>query len=795
MRLYKKLLYLFAASAMLASCSSDDTDSGNGGPANVQKLETPKNGLSVSMLLLDPAEFEGLRFEWQPAAGNVTYELAFDKSGGNFSAPVASFETAENNYTLQLEEIEALFNDNVDEAGETAALDWRVYTLTETGRTPSDETRTLTLTTRAEVVVETLIAPEKDVVLNLKQLTGDVDFKWSKPVWLGDDKLISYTLVIDEADADFSEPLLSIEVNPTTEAAAATQTTVTKEKLTELYNASEAAATEDPYYLQWAVYAKIDQNVKISEEIRTFSIIPQKKIGAFAEGDTLYISIPESSEDGQKASFINEGYYRTDNNSWHDRLDGWDDFPYYEIFTRLEAGEKYGFYTLSDDNEKIHFFKATSADGFVETESEAESYTTVDDTAIYRIRFKADGTNNKKIDIRKVEYINLRFAWGAYDNTNNYTDATLNYAGKGLWTLSSYHIVLRDMGSYKEDRYRFVMKLDGIDQVQGLSKNNEGLVTGERPEESEDSSYWHLQLSYTGWDFWVFKYPAWLCDDSNLGKWAADVNLYMNADKGHYTHEFVNPVEVKSFADGDALYIDGTGTEAGQQMAYITEDSYNPGIDDNSGGEADAFKDEDYKYEIFTKIEGGSKFYFRSEFSDALYTLTDNGSKVTKIESADAAEAPVSETGIYRIRFNIATGSAYVASVDKVAHFYSWTREETEMTYEGKGVWLVEDLHIELQETGWSWDPFDSRYKFTVVINGVQQYYGRMDSNGDRPDASTAASYWYVQPGVGDQWATAFKYPDELCDGNDLDRWYTDLRLYMNVEKGHYTHEFFDAHE
>ena len=221
MRLYKKLLYLFAASAMLASCSSDDTDSGNGGPANVQKLETPKNGLSVSMLLLDPDEFEGLRFEWQPATGDVTYELAFDKNGGSFSAPVASFETTENNYTLQLEEIQALFDENVDEAGETAVLDWRVYTITDTGRTPSNETRTLTLTTRAEVVVETLIAPENDAVLNLKELTEDVDFSWSEPVWLGDEKQISYTLVIDQADADFSEPLLSIDVNPTAEAAAA----------------------------------------------------------------------------------------------------------------------------------------------------------------------------------------------------------------------------------------------------------------------------------------------------------------------------------------------------------------------------------------------------------------------------------------------------------------------------------------------------------------------------------------------------------------------------------------------
>lgn len=523
MRLYKKLLYLFAASAMLASCSSDDTDSGNGGPANVQKLETPKNGLSVSMLLLDPDEFEGLRFEWQPATGDVTYELAFDKNGGSFSAPVASFETTENNYTLQLEEIQTLFDENVDEAGETAVLDWRVYTITDTGRTPSNETRTLTLTTRAEVVVETLIAPENDAVLNLKELTEDVDFSWSEPVWLGDEKQISYTLVIDQADADFSEPLLSIDVNPASEAAAATQATVTQAQLAELYNASEAAATEDPYYLQWAVYAKIDQNVKISEEIRTFSIIPQVKL-------------PE-------------------------------------------------------------------------------------------------------------------------------------------------------------------------------------------------------------------------------------------------------------FADGDPLYIEGEGTEAGQKMSYITADSYNLAI--GQAGEVDAFKDQDYKYEIFTRIEGGSKFLFRSQPSNTIYTLSADGTQVQAIETEDQAEAPISETGIYRIRFNIATGNAYIASIDKVTHFHCWTKKETEMTYEGKGVWVVNDLVLNIDRGG----GVDERYKFKFIIDGEQQYYGRMDSNGERPNASTAASYRYVQPAVGDQWATSFKYPDEWYDENDPDRWRADLRLYMNVEKGHYTHEFTNAHE
>ena len=114
------------------------------------------------------------------------------------------------------------------------------------------------------------------------------------------------------------------------------------------------------------------------------------------------------------------------------------------------------------------------------------------------------------------------------------------------------------------------------------------------------------------------------------------------------------------------------------------------------------------------------------------------------------------------------------------------------MAYEGKGVWVIKDLNIWLQKTDWG---FDERYKFKFIIDGEAQPYGRMDSNGNRPNASTASSYWYVQPSTPSQWDPAFKYPDELCDVNDLDRWYADLRLYMNDDKGHYTHEFTNAHE
>lgn len=70
-----------------------------------------------------------------------------------------------------------------------------------------------------------------------------------------------------------------------------------------------------------AVYAKIGANKTISEEIRTFSVIPKEKIPAFTGGDPLYIGVPGSTETGQQMVYIPDSYYKTDNDSWHEP--GW----------------------------------------------------------------------------------------------------------------------------------------------------------------------------------------------------------------------------------------------------------------------------------------------------------------------------------------------------------------------------------------------------------------------------------------------------------------------------------------
>ena len=773
--LKRTLLCLLAMGAFLASCTPGEDNLEPQKPAAVEKLTTPRNGLSVNMYLL-----EALQFEWKPAGENVQYELVFDVAGGDFSSPVASFTTDGNSILFDKSGIQEIFEKNADMNGEVADLSWAVYTLSDDARTLSAETRRIIFTTiSSPAVVETLISPQGGTTLNLEAMdAAGIEFSWSDAVWIGSDDAVGYTLAIDDASGDFSAPLYQAE-------SSVTSAVVSRETLAGIYSGSQAASSGEPYALKWAVYANVGTLKTISRETRSFSLIPSVKVKPFEPGDPLYISIPSSSESGQVMTFIDSSYYRTDNDSWHDRLDEWKTgaFPYYEIFTSLSAGQEYSFYTMDEKSEKTHFFRL-GEDGLVEVETEEEAYVKASQDGIYRIRIKTG--DRFMYDFRKVESVSLRFSWGS----NDYTDTWMTYAGRGLWTIPAYHIELMDRGGWYEDRYRFMMKMEGIASPYGLSKNNEGLVTSSRPGQNESPSYWHVQLSYTGWDHWVFKYPAWLCDESNPGRWCADVNLYMNADKGHYTHEFVNPVEVKSFEDGDPLYIEGEGTEGGQKMSYITSSSYNTSIGES--GEVDAFKGQDYRYEMFTRLSAGARLYFRSETGADLYALDETGTEVRRISSVSDACAPVSEDGVYRIRFNVVSGKAYIAKVDEVSHFYCFTQGLTPMEYMGKGVWAIENLHIELQRAGWG---VEERYKFKFIIDGEAQPYGRMSTYGNRPDESTAADYWYLQPTVPNQWDPSFKYPDSLYDENDLSRWYTDLYLYMNDDKGHYTHEFRNAHE
>lgn len=121
------------------------------GVSPVGKLYEPDNGKEV---VIQESESASLYFEWEPAlaedGGNALYEVAFDKSDGDFSHPLA-IVTADNKgaataatiYHTQLNEVAAGAG---IAAGATGTCKWTVLSSKDYLPVVAKEERTLTIT-------------------------------------------------------------------------------------------------------------------------------------------------------------------------------------------------------------------------------------------------------------------------------------------------------------------------------------------------------------------------------------------------------------------------------------------------------------------------------------------------------------------------------------------------------------------------------------------------------------------------------------------------------------------------
>ena len=158
----------------------------------------------------------------------------------------------------------------------------------------------------------------------------------------------------------------------------------------------------------------------------------------------------------------------------------------------------------------------------------AASVTATDETAVYRIRINPETKEVKKV---KVTFVVLDNPWG------DDKDGVLEYKGRGVWGLSCFNIRLHvaDWDHKRCDtRYRFYMTFDGVDNKQGF-----GAVA------DAGDAFWVQPTGAGQWDEWMFDFPEFVVDQNDEDRYSAEVNLYMNNDKGHYTHEFVNVTDTK----------------------------------------------------------------------------------------------------------------------------------------------------------------------------------------------------------------------------------------------------------
>ena len=223
----------------------------------------------------------------------------------------------------------------------------------------------------------------------------------------------------------------------------------------------------------------------------------------------------------------------------------------------------------------------------------------------------------------------------------------------------------------------------------------------------------------------------------------------------------------------DALYLVGAGTETG---------------DDVSAARAFSKPDADY-FEIFSKLTAGQKIYFSGD-KEGLSTFCLNGNRINEGEEGTGVEA----TGVYRISLDFSTAKATLSKIDHVymrfTDFDGFSAISGdghlafEFDYQGNGVYSKEAT-IKTKDTGWSWDPYESRYNiYMKYADGNNTSWAPTNTGIDaKPNMplDITSSYWTMQEfpnTVGYKWKLSSSCYNVPCL----------ISVYFNSEYGAYTH-------
>ncbi len=160
----------------------------------------------------------------------------------------------------------------------------------------------------------------------------------------------------------------------------------------------------------------------------------------------------------------------------------------------------------------------------------------------------------------------------------------------------------------------------------------------------------------------------------------------------------------------DELYLTGAGSETGADLSQAYA----------------MMKPTSESFEIFTKLTAGQKIYF-ADSRDGATTYSINGTRL--VEGEDGGTTAPSD-GVYRISLDFSTANA---SLKKIEHLYfrftdfdGFSTVATdnhvcfEYDYAGNGVFRKEATVV-TKDTGWSWDPFESRYNLLMVYEGDEE--------------------------------------------------------------------------
>ena len=208
------------------------------------------------------------------------------------------------------------------------------------------------------------------------------------------------------------------------------------------------------------------------------------------------------------------------------------------------------------------------------------------------------------------------------------------------------------------------------------------------------------------------------------------------------------------------LYITGDATEVGADLskAMIMR------------------KVADGEFEIFMKLTEGKSFKFVSATTGTPAEYSLNGEKLV-----EGGSTTVSKTGIYKYYVDFNAGSFTMKEVTKVKWFLNWSQREIELSYQGLGVWAVQDYTI----TGLSGsDNTDDRYKFRMESSAGETEWRAAINNDSKPTGNDEYYYMTEKNNV-EQWTNNEVWKTPAADGWN-DKAY-DVTFSLSTA-GEYTH-------
>lgn len=246
-------------------------------------------------------------------------------------------------------------------------------------------------------------------------------------------------------------------------------------------------------------------------------------------------------------------------------------------------------------------------------------------------------------------------------------------------------------------------------------------------------------------------------------KWTVNSSKGINVQKSAVSgiFEFLTP---SGFTAPDQLFITGTGSEGGETVAN-----------------AQAFKKNGNKFEIYTKLSPGTyKFITRKNGTPEVFSITEGKLK------QDGTTTYAGESKVYKIVLDFSNAGTVMTEIKKIELWFPpMSQYLFEYAYAGGGTWKAANKLITFKQESWG---RDERYKFKfTVVNGTtttEEWYGSVNGDNNRPDATTAASFWYMVPVTSDFWNNCFKFSGAVDNKN------VDAEINFSATSPAYTHSF-----